>query len=341
MTGDAARMTPSKRRLLAALMSLAGVLAGLAAAEVYLRSAELRVDDPYLHHTYKKNAEVAHQGIAYRTNSLGFRDRAPREVGRRTERRFRILVLGDSFAAGSKVDYEDCFAARLEAMFRRDGEDVEVLNGGVTSLSPSLEYRKLARFLDQGYAADMVVLMLDISDVMDEAGLGGAPERKTWASVASGSRVVQQLRRVRRDPDRGLDWDDPRAGWTELDWAAHPWIEEGLRRCQQGILDASRLCRQRGMPFLLVFHPWPHQLRSSRRPSPQQTIFSDFAKRQGVTFHDLFPAFFALEDWRSCYLPGDGHWNKDGHALVARSLYARLRALKARLPTADRDPGVL
>jgi acyl-CoA thioesterase-1 len=44
----------------------------------------------------------------------------------------RLLVLGDSLAAGYGLAPEDAFPARLERRLRRDGLDVRVLNGGVS-----------------------------------------------------------------------------------------------------------------------------------------------------------------------------------------------------------------
>jgi lysophospholipase L1-like esterase len=235
--------------------------------------------------------------------------------------------LGDSFTAGSQVDYEDCFVARLEALFRKDGRDVEILNGGVTSLSPTLEYRKLARFLDQGYTADMVVMMLDISDIQDESLRALEQPAGYWACAFRSSRIIQLLLTRRyRDARPGRFWTDPRAYWTELDRQSNPWIEDGLARCRKAILATSRLCSQRGIRLVLVVYPWQQQIKSPQRPSPQQTIFSGFSASHGIALLDLFPKFFALPDWDKYFIPGDCHWNKEGHDLVARAIYSSLRS---------------
>jgi hypothetical protein len=83
---------------------------------------------------------------------------------------FRILMLGDSFTAGLQVDVEQTAARRLEALLNREperGRRYEVLNLGVNSYSPAIEYLLLKR---RGLALspDLVVLNLDQNDFQDD-----------------------------------------------------------------------------------------------------------------------------------------------------------------------------
>jgi lysophospholipase L1-like esterase len=85
------------------------------------------------HHTNEFSAR-------YYTNGQGLRVPQPGqeyELGRSNDR-YRILLLGPSFAFGWAVNYEDAFAARLERLLgERDfgrGRRVEVVNAGVNSL---------------------------------------------------------------------------------------------------------------------------------------------------------------------------------------------------------------
>jgi hypothetical protein len=52
-------------------------------------------------------------GIPIQTNSLGYRDREPAEVG--IEQRLGVLVLGDSFTWGDEVRLEERFTSLLES----------------------------------------------------------------------------------------------------------------------------------------------------------------------------------------------------------------------------------
>jgi hypothetical protein len=102
------------------------------------------------------------------TNSLGFRDASVRTVPASPSGR-RVLLIGDSFAEGTGVDFEDSFAGRVFLAGRRRPEPIEFLDAGVISYSPTLYLRKIRYLIDQGLRFDEVVVFSDVSDVYDEA----------------------------------------------------------------------------------------------------------------------------------------------------------------------------
>ncbi|HEY0780996.1 MAG TPA: SGNH/GDSL hydrolase family protein [Thermoanaerobaculia bacterium] len=95
------------------------------------------------------------------SNSLGYRDREhsiekPPGV-------FRIVVLGDSIAAGLRVDrYEDVFPAILERLLRERGLRAEVINFAVSGYNTQQEVETLeAKGLR--YQPDLVLLEYSLS----------------------------------------------------------------------------------------------------------------------------------------------------------------------------------
>src|SRR5215472_18961950 len=102
------------------------------------------------------------------TDSLGFKDSAPRQVPLTSDAR-RILLMGDSFAEGIGQPFESTFAGLLAQAGVKRPERIEFLNAGVASYSPSIYYRKIKYLLDKGLRFDEVVLLSDSSDVEDEA----------------------------------------------------------------------------------------------------------------------------------------------------------------------------
>ena len=81
---------------------------------------------------------------------------------------FRIAVLGDSFTFGMGVAAEETMCARLEDLLNAPvGQEYEVLNFGLPSYSPLLEYIYLTHEVVK-HKPDLVVLMLDESDVQDD-----------------------------------------------------------------------------------------------------------------------------------------------------------------------------
>jgi hypothetical protein len=156
---------------LAGLILLAVVLA-VAAAEVTLRIVAaseptgIGTTDPVLHHAYRPNGKGRVRGIPYETNSLGLRDREFPE--RKAGDGFRILMLGDSFTEGYTLATDATMPKRVERMLaERCGAGYEVVNGGIGTYSPILEYLLLERVAPR-LRPDLVVLGFDMTDVHDD-----------------------------------------------------------------------------------------------------------------------------------------------------------------------------
>ena len=159
----------------------ASILLGLIFLEEVVRIIEPRevmryfftTSDPILHHRFIPGASGRYKttefDVAYTINSLGLRDREISLAKPPTTR--RILMLGDSFTEGDGVEYQETFSACLQRMLDTAALPVrwEVINGGVGSYAPVVEYI----YLHNGGLAlqpDMVVLNLDLSDFFDDLG---------------------------------------------------------------------------------------------------------------------------------------------------------------------------
>jgi hypothetical protein len=150
---------------------LAGLLVALAVVEVGLRrlptperKAHL-VSDPVRHHRLRADWRGTVQGFPYRTNALGLRERdlvTPRPAGA-----VRVLMLGDSFTEGGGFADADTVPRRVERALRARCAGVEVVNGGIASYSPILEYLLLQE-VGTAVAPDLVVVNLDMTDVHDD-----------------------------------------------------------------------------------------------------------------------------------------------------------------------------
>jgi hypothetical protein len=96
------------------------------------------------------------------TNSRGFRTSKEHEeyATGRDEARYRILLLGPSFAFGWGVNYEETFAALLPQMLTQrgfgDGRKLELINRGVPALPPDFNLKWL-KHVGTAYAPDLVI----------------------------------------------------------------------------------------------------------------------------------------------------------------------------------------
>ena len=99
------------------------------------------------------------------TNSIGFRDKEKRIINKVNPEKKRILLIGDSFIEGSGLNYKDTLAGQLESEL---GIKFEILNSAVGSYSPSIYYKKIKYYIDEGFKFDQALVFLDVSDIYDE-----------------------------------------------------------------------------------------------------------------------------------------------------------------------------
>src|SRR5258708_6918310 len=120
----------------------------LVVGEEKLRLA--RIANPVYDHGFAANfdgydvwGEVRYRLI---TNSLGFKDASARDVPLKAASR-RILLIGDSFAEGIGMSFDDSFAGLLYRAGWERSDKIEFLNSVVASYSPSLYYRTRQQLL--------------------------------------------------------------------------------------------------------------------------------------------------------------------------------------------------
>jgi len=163
-------MSPRHRIALSLLVAVGGAV-GLVGAEMVARWApnhtrSYMIADPVLHHRLRVNDARKVAGVEFRTNSLGLRDREyavpkPPSV-------FRILMLGDSFTEGGGLIAEDTIPKQLETQLNARCERAfEVVNAGVASYSPVLEYL-LLKSIGLTLQPDLIILEFDMTDLKDD-----------------------------------------------------------------------------------------------------------------------------------------------------------------------------
>lgn len=159
------------------LISLMAVVVALTMVEVIVRVfEEEKYDfsacqslDRNLHHVMIANSSCRFKtdewDVTYKINGLGLRDEEVRFV--KTDR-FRILLLGDSFAQGYGVEAKESFGEVLETLFNRSNTlKYEVINAGVFGYSPLIEYLYLAR-VGIKFDPDMVILAVTLTDFFED-----------------------------------------------------------------------------------------------------------------------------------------------------------------------------
>lgn len=306
-----------------------------------------RVRSADYHHDLARNVtRQAYWGgepYPYRTNSLGFRDAAPRTVDVHTGAG-GVLLLGDSFTEGIGVPYQATFAGVLDSVAA--GQGIEVLNAAVSSYSPVIYYHKARHLLERvGLEVRAIVVFLDVSDPYDEV--------HRYQLTSDGE--IQSVEIYRSVKQRTADWlrynsitgramtlallayegraTPPRFGlgqaparWTYDAGAYRAWGARGLQLAGRSMDSLVSLTQRHDVSLTLVIYPWPDQIVRHDLDGRQVEFWQEWATRNEVPFVNLFPLFIGSRPPDSVlaryFMPLDLHWTAAGHRLIADSLLA-------------------
>lgn len=335
------------RRGLALLLGLAVfVAADWGIRAVYLsfrpradRSFSHRVAHPFYDHGFRPmSVGVDHYGphsAELAVNSLGLRDRFPRELPRQASRP-RLLLLGDSFVEAGCLPWDQTFAGRLQAFGEVRG--VEVLNGGVASYCLATETARLTYLVEkERVEIRQVALFPDVSDPRDELFQRLLPDGST-EFVPTGpweGRLAEKIRAARsfeatfrwlekhvenrlaltgaavrnlwlllrdRKSLRGLH-EFHESNERLLDWPQNPEVfreisTEGIPRMLASADRLLALCRRHGISLTVVVYPWPGQILVRDPQTPAKKVWETWCAQNGVAFVSLFELFWGQGDPR-------------------------------------------
>lgn len=270
----------------------------------------------------KPNARFLVAGTLFETNEHGFR--GPSRPRAKPADTARMIIVGDSFAMGWGVLYEETYAARLERSERlvaRSPGRLEVLNFGLAGDNAQdaverLEAEAIA------FAPDIVVYGANVNDVEGEHYAASFPRR---AGPSMGS-VLWQIVGPRLVRIAELVWPPPGSYLYELDenyfrnppaWQAFEAALDDLAR----IAKAHEAC-----PVVLI----QTQLHRLDRWHPYDRHYA--AIQDAALARDLpvVPTreLFRDRETRSLWVsPTDAHPNATAHALLADALVEPLASL--------------
>lgn len=264
-------------------------------------------------------------------NARGYRD-LPRAIPKPAGVR-RVLSLGDSFAWGASVEFEDAYPQRLErALTRRRQETWEVVNLALPGMAAVDHAAQLAKEGD-AYAPDVVLLGYVLNDSQDAAA-AEARRADDWVKhpppTAGRSKLLGMIRtrlwataenRRRVAGFRSMYADD-----------APGWIA-----ARQALKFMGAWCRQRGVPFVVAIFPlFGNPLDESYPFAEVHARIAHAAAEAGARVVDLLPAYRGLR-WDVLVVNGadDEHPNEIAHRIAAGVI---LRALDDVVPFAAPPP---
>jgi len=257
------------------------------------------------------------RGTKQQLNTRGYRDRE-RSLAKPPGTR-RIVVLGDSFAWGYGVEMEDAFPQRLERIFnRRRSEPWEVVNLSRPGMNTADQAAQLA---GEGvaYEPDAVLLGYVLNDA-EETAVAEARRAQDWTAPRPWG-VLDRSHLARWVWGRVWATAEARhrvAGFRALYRNDAP----GWRNTRAALEAMGRLCRERGIPFVVAVFPLFGSPLDADYPFEalhHQIVRT--AGQAGARVIDLREAYRNLR-WELLVVDGvdDEHPNEIAHRLAASAI---------------------
>jgi hypothetical protein len=340
------------------VLSFLAFLVPVATLEVALRPltpelgkvTSLFTRDAELEWKMRPNATQSWGGIQVTTNSLGFR--GPEPASQPPPGTVRILHLGDSVAFGFMVKrWQDTFPFVVDSLLESDGMNVETLNTGVGGYSPWQELVVLRRQVE-GFSPDVAVLNFVLNDVTEKFTLvryGGLEEsrqlRDSYYSrldvILGRSALAYQVRNLTREwKAKRVLGGDPHLGAIEREVFSvdmlihHPeknHIQAAWRITLTNVQSIFDYCQARGIPLLLVIHPFRMQFDAPGEMDLPQRKLTTYARAHGVHTVDLLPILNRhldeTDEFPAAIYVDHDHYSVEGHRVVAGVVADSLRTL--------------
>lgn len=283
-------------------------------------------------------------------NEWGFR--GPAVAKQKPGDRYRILVLGDSFAYGVGVEGDETFSARLEQLDPR----LEVINTGVNGYGTSQELL-LLREKGLAFRPDLIIVSYFWNDVANSYTRPVAHFELREDELRYPTPAVSSPQ-TNRVPSRRRPWlrhsylyrfasDRTKTLRFHAKLALRIPIEDGelLRPEQQDaawqlefalLREIDRLAREADAAMLLVVIPEQVQVQPDVRVTGLVATDYEIQERlerlcdtAGIPMLDLLPALRAsyARDGEPLYYHRDRHLRANGHALSASLIYEKIRSL--------------
>jgi hypothetical protein len=267
-------------------------------------------------------------------NAKGYRDKE-RTLAKPPGTR-RVVSLGDSFAWGASVEFEDAYPQRLErALTRRRREPWEVVNLAMPGMN-TVDH--VAQLVQEGlaYGPDVVLLGYVMNDSEDlqaaearravDWAQGPPVPRGPWSRSALFRLVSTRLWATAENRRRVT-------GYKSM------YVEDapGWVAARRALKSLGTSCREKGVPLVVAIFPLFGNPLDERYPFPDlHGKVARAAEGAGARVVDLLPAYRGLR-WDVLVVDGvdDEHPNEIAHRIAANTL---LRVLDEVVPWTSGGP---
>lgn len=264
------------------------------------------------------NRSVIYEGIEYKINSYGIRNR---ELSLEKDSNVtRIMALGDSFVWGDGLLNEDLVTVKLESTLNaKTGKDFEVFNTGIGGFNAQDEYEQLVR-LYPIYKPDIVIQLFFTNDILATDKYSQVIDWKaiyhmwlkkhsdfySWLYYIFKTNYVndKQIPRLLLPPDL-FNLNDEKPGWVNF----KKYTDE-----------IKKFCDSKEMRYYFVLIPTLTNLDENYPYIEIKEKVTEFVKTLQVPFlsyFGLFSRYRPVDLWVS---QSNTHWNGFATTLAAEEL---------------------
>jgi len=256
-------------------------------------------------------------------NARGYRDlerAVPRPPGVH-----RVLSLGDSFAWGFGVEFEDAYPQRLErSLTRRHRETWEVVNLAMPGMNTAQER---AQLVAEGFAyqPDVVLLGYVLND-SEDAEAAEARRVVDWAEPRQREMKIWDhlalLRIIRNRLFATAENRRRQSGYLSM----YADDASGWKTGREALKEIGAACREHGVPLVVAIFPlFGNPLDDTYPFRGIHEKVARVAGDAGARVVDLFPAYRGLR-WDVLVVNGaaDEHPNEIAHRIAADHLLREL-----------------
>jgi lysophospholipase L1-like esterase len=281
----------------------------------------------------RRNVVGSDADVITGTNSLGLR--GPEVPQPKPAGEFRILFVGDSVTFGYALTEEQTLPARVGERLRRQvpGRPIRCVNGGVSGYTT---WQELDYLQSEGLSLmpDLVVLQMSLNDILDvllvpPGRLHGRQIEFEFSNTSHWSGIVRAVtslraRRYWHQASKDLEWIDEsdratvaKLGSFQAMFAEPPPppVEKAWLRVLADLTAFDRLCRSRGVPWVLVVTPPHSELDPKSAHLRPQKRLRAWADAHSVLMFDPLPII--EQHGKAKGLSADEQYLDEGHPTPA------------------------
>jgi len=132
------------------------------------------------------NSDVIVDGIDYRINAYGFRDK-PYRLAKSQDK--RVVFVGDSLTYGWLVPLKDTYHKQLESLWKSENRDVDVMGMGVVGYNTVQEYHLIKEKVLR-LSPDLVVLQIGPNDFERTVGIKSVKDTGKFVLIPYHDRYI-------------------------------------------------------------------------------------------------------------------------------------------------------